>query len=193
MLLCSAGACVFTALVDPFVRLKCLRMVQGMAPSGEPGGEDLHKRALENHRKETVGFLILAKSILSNDAYKDLIKTSQEIVKRRYASCIKSYFSSLWTVLFICGYVLTSNTVLFYCSSCTEGGITAKKCEEILLGVFAGQTHVLKGFHHFLAGRDPFHDNDSQQSLLVALSFLVKVKVIYTAAPCLRFLLGVAI
>ena len=85
------------------------------------------------------------------------------------------------------------NTVLFCCSSCTEDGTTAKKCEEILLGVFAGQTHVLKGFHHFLAGRDPFHDNDSQQSVLGVLSFLAKVKVIYTAAPCLRFLLGVAI
>lgn len=119
-----------------------------MAPSGEPGGEDLHKRALENHRKETVGFLILAKSILSDNAYKDLIKTSQEIVKR---------------------------------SSCTEDGTTAKKCEEILLEVFAGQTHVLKGFHHFLAGRDPFHDQDSQQSLEHALSFLAKVK----ESPCI--------
>ncbi|PUZ64523.1 hypothetical protein GQ55_3G149400 [Panicum hallii var. hallii] len=119
-----------------------------MAPSGEPGGEDLHKRALENHCKEAVGFLILAKSILSDDAYKDLIKTSQEIVKR---------------------------------SSCTEGGITAKKCEEILSEVFAGQTHVLKAFHLFLAGRDPFHDHDSQQSLQRALSFLSKVK----ESPCI--------
>jgi paired amphipathic helix protein Sin3a len=51
--------------------------------------------------------------------------------------------------------------------------------------VFAGQTHVLKAFHLFLAGRDPFHDHDSQQSLQLALSFLSKVKVIYTAAPCL--------
>ena len=51
--------------------------------------------------------------------------------------------------------------------------------------MFAGQTHVLKGFHHFLAGRDPFHDNDSQQSVLGVLSFLAKVKVIYTVAPFL--------
>ena len=51
--------------------------------------------------------------------------------------------------------------------------------------MFAGQTHVLKGFHHFLAGRDPFHDQDSQQSLEHALSFLAKVKVIYTVAPFL--------
>ncbi|RLN30526.1 paired amphipathic helix protein Sin3-like 5 [Panicum miliaceum] len=119
-----------------------------MAPSGDPSDEDLHKRALENHRKETVGFLILAKSILSDDAYKDLIKTSQEIVKQ---------------------------------SSCTEGGITAKKCEEILSEVFSGQNHVLKGFHHFLDGRDPFHDHDSQQSLQCALSFLSKVK----ESPCI--------
>ena len=126
---------MFTALVDPFVRLKCLRMVQGMAPSGEPGDEDLHKRALENHRKETVGFLILAKSILSNDAYKDLIKTSQEIVKRRYASCIKSYFSFLRTVLFICGYVLTlSSSVAIHVLKVESRPKNAKKfCWECLL------------------------------------------------------------
>ena len=110
---------MFAALVDPFVRLKCLRMVQGMAPSGEPGGEDLHKRALENHRKETVGFLILAKSILSDDAYKDLIKTSQEIVKRRYASCTKSYFIFFFL---ICGYVLTLSSPISDDGTSHQGG-----------------------------------------------------------------------
>ncbi|CAL5096530.1 unnamed protein product [Urochloa decumbens] len=120
-------------------------MVQEMAPSGDPAGEDLLKRAVETHGK-AVGFLILAKSSLGDDAYKELIKASQEIVKR---------------------------------SSCTEGGITAEKCKEILSEVFAGQTHVLQGFHHFLEGRDPFDDHGSQkqQALWGAMSFLEKVKV----------------
>lgn len=76
-------------------------------------------------------------------------------------------------LLFICGYVLTR----YLCSSCTEGGITVKECEEILSEVFAGQTHVLKGFHHLLEGRNPFHEHDSPQDLEAAQSFLVNVKV----------------
>ncbi|OEL28809.1 hypothetical protein BAE44_0010172 [Dichanthelium oligosanthes] len=128
-------------------------MVQEMAPSGEPGGEDgLVKRACEMHGHRAVGFLLFVKSNLGDDAYKELIKTVQEIVKRRCApTSIASY-------------------------SCTEGGITVKKCEEILSEVFVGQTHVLKGFHHFLEGRGLLHDHDSQQGLQRAVSFLEKVK-----------------
>nr|CAB3460576.1 unnamed protein product [Digitaria exilis] len=114
-----------------------------MAPSGEPGGEDLLKRAFETHSQDAVGFLILAKTNLGDQAYKQLIKTVQEIVKQ---------------------------------SSCTEGGITVKECEEILSEVFAGQSHVLKGFQHLLEGRNPFHDHDSPQDLEAAQSFLVNVK-----------------
>ncbi|KAF8726867.1 hypothetical protein HU200_019347 [Digitaria exilis] len=112
-----------------------------MAPSGEPGGEDLLKRAFETHSQDAVGFLILAKTNLGDEAYKQLIKTVQEIVKQ---------------------------------SSCTEGGITVKECEEILSEVFASQTHVLKGFQHLLEGRSPFHEHDSPQDLEGAQSFLVK-------------------
>lgn len=72
--LCSAGVCVFAAPLD------CLRMVQEMAPACN---EDLLKRALKTHGKDAIGFLILAKSILGAEAYKKLIKASQEIVKRR--------------------------------------------------------------------------------------------------------------
>nr|CAB3464290.1 unnamed protein product [Digitaria exilis] len=115
-----------------------------MAPSGEPGGEDLLKRAFETHSQDAVGFLILAKTNLGDEAYKQLIKTVQEIVKQ---------------------------------SSCTEGGITVKECEEILSEVFASQTHVLKGFQHLLEGRSPFHEHDSPQDLEGAQSFLVNVKV----------------
>ncbi|RCV16273.1 hypothetical protein SETIT_3G124800v2 [Setaria italica] len=113
-------------------------MVQEMAPCGE----DLLERALKTHGKEAVGFLILAKSILSVETYKELIKAAREIVNR---------------------------------SSCTEGGITAKKCEEILSEVFVGETHILKCFHHFLQGRGPSYDHNSQ-ALQGAISFLVNVK-----------------
>lgn len=51
-----------------------------------PCGEDLLERALKTHGKEAVGFLILAKSILSVETYKELIKAAREIVNRRYAS-----------------------------------------------------------------------------------------------------------
>jgi paired amphipathic helix protein Sin3a len=82
--------------------------------------------------------------------------------------------------------VIFSNTVLFCCSSCTEGGITAKKCEEILSEVFVGETHILKCFHHFLEGHGPSYDHSSQ-ALQGAISFLENVKVMHISAPCLGY------
>ncbi|TVU01931.1 hypothetical protein EJB05_52578 [Eragrostis curvula] len=55
-----------------------------------------------------------------------------------------------------------------------DDGITIEKRKEILSEVFVGRTRLLNSFHHFLQGRDPFHDEvpvpqDPRQ-------FLAKVK-----------------
>ncbi|KAJ1264325.1 hypothetical protein BS78_09G255000 [Paspalum vaginatum] len=115
----------------------------GPSPGQPSAGEGRLKRALEKHGEEAVGFLVLAKSNLADDAYKELIKTIREIVKQ---------------------------------SSCPEGGITVKKCEDILSKVFVGQTHVLEGFHRFLEGRHLFNDHDVRRDLQGAVSFLGRAK-----------------
>ncbi|WVZ99782.1 hypothetical protein U9M48_045032, partial [Paspalum notatum var. saurae] len=57
--------------------------------------------------------------------------------------------------------------------SCPEGGgITVKKCQDILSEVFVRQTHVLEGFHRFLEGRHIFAQQDCQD----AASFFGRVK-----------------
>lgn len=70
----AAGVCAFDPPAD------CLRIAQEMPPSGE--GDDRLKRALEKHCAKAVGFLILAKSNLSDDGCKELIKRTHEIVKQ---------------------------------------------------------------------------------------------------------------
>ena len=59
-----------------------------------------------------------------------------------------------------------------------------QKCEEILSQVFVGQTRVLEGFRHLVEAGDPSKDD---HPLRRALSFMDKVKVMYTSAPCLSY------
>jgi hypothetical protein len=63
-----------------------------------------------------------------------------------------------------------------------------QKCQEILSQVFVGQTRVLEGFRHLVEAGDP--SKDDHPSLHRALSFMNKVKVMRTFAPCLSYYYG---